>query len=294
MGNEPCPICRTPGSKRSSTFTPYLTRKQVYDVYRCPECRHVWCVGDTSDELLHRIYSTSFHQSSQQLAEAQTQASRGLSPIVRNAVWRAHWLKDMGLSGKLLDIGAGNGYFVKEAATVGFAAEGIDLSTDAGARAALIGATVWTGDFLKTNFPNQYDLVTMWDVLCGFPDPHKAVQRVRELLSPDGAFVFTVAEGSSRMARWSGKFWPLLIPPVNLHFFSPESIELLLNQQGMVLDRYQRQGKWLSVRFLWQKALRSLRLSPLERATAGLIPLQWRVRLNLRDIATVVARPVSE
>lgn len=292
MAIKSCPICGTPARQRMSVSTPYLERRQRYDVLSCPECRHIWCLGDTSAALLHRIYSESFHNTSQQLAKEHARKEDKHSPIVQNAAWRAEWLCGLGLVGTLLDVGAGNGYFVREVSNAGFTAEGIDLSADAAATAASIGVAVRTGDFLATDFlRHSYDVVTMWDVLCGFPDTHSVVAQVRELLTPEGMFIFTVAEGSSWMARWCGRFWPLLIPPVNLHYFSPESIERLLEQHGMAMVRYEYQGKWLSVRFLWQKALRTLHISPLETAIANHIPLQWRVRLNLRDIATVVARP---
>lgn len=287
MANSNCPICDGAGRRKFSVHTPYLDNSQIYDVMRCGACDHIWCVGDISDALLQRIYSGSFHQTSQQLAGDGEDVP---SPVVANAKARAAWLRDLGLVGRLLDVGAGNGYFVREANHAGFDAEGMDLSEKAVATARTLSVKVARGDFMSDDLPaSTFDVVTMWDVLCGFPDPQAAMRRAAMLLRPGGKLVFTVADGSSWIARWSGRYWPLLIPPVNLHYFSRESIQRLLTAHGMEMCQFEPRGKQLSVRFVWQKVLRMLRLAPLETKIAAHIPLGWQIRLNLGDIATVVA-----
>jgi SAM-dependent methyltransferase len=265
--------------------TPYLDGRETYQLWRCDTCDHQWCTGDTSDDLLNRIYSGTFHQTAQQSGDVAS------SPIVANAKVRADWLtRELDLTGKLLDVGAGNGHFVQQASLAGFDSQGIELSDEAAETARAMGANVTTRDYMSDELTaGQFDVVTMWDVLCGFADPVGAVERAKALLRPGGAFVFTVADAGSRMARWSGRYWPLLIPPVNLHYFTRESVDRLLGEHGFEMQRFEHHGKRLSVRFVWQKALRTLRVSPLETRFAKFIPLSWRIRLNLGDIATVVA-----
>lgn len=234
--------------------------------------------------MLDRIYSGTFHQTAQQLGDVES------SPIVANAKARALWLKELGLTGELLDVGAGNGYFVHQATLAGFDAQGIELSDAAAETARKLGANVSRCDFMSEELSaGRFDVITMWDVLCGFPDPVGAVRRANALLRPGGAFVFTIADARSRMARWSGRYWPLLIPPVNLHYFTRDSLSYLLGANDFEMQHFEHHGKRLSVRFLWQKALRTLRIAPLEESFARFIPLNWQVRLNLGDIATVIA-----
>ncbi len=287
-----CPICNCADTRRLRVVpTPYLDRSLLYDVMSCTDCDHMWCVGETGSEVLERIYSTDFHGSSQQLASSGGNAR---SPVVENAWTRAAKLTSRSRTGRLLDVGAGNGYFVDAARRHGFDAEGVDIAPEAAVVAARNGVKVHVGDFQQMkDLPGYYDIITMWDVLCGFPDPHKAMARVGDLIAPGGFFVATVCDRSSRMARLSGRFWPLLIPPVNLHYFSRDSMNRLLAAHGFSTVDFHHEGKSVSLRFVGQKLLRTLRLAPLEGALAPLIPSGWRVTLNLGDIATVVATRTS-
>jgi len=271
--------------RRFVVTSPYLDRSLSYDCVECSACRHQWAVGNTDPDTMTRIYSGAFHDSAQQWAGATD------APVVVNARLRAQWLRERGLAGRLIDIGAGNGYFVKAAMDAGFAAEGLELSADAAARAASIGARVAHGDFLAAPVgEGAFDVVTMWDVLSGFVDPCAALARSARLLKPGGHLVATVVDSSAAIARLCGRYWPLMIPPVNLHFFSPGSLRRAMEANGLGAGEVLHQGKRVSLRFAVQKLLRSLRLNALEPSIAGLVPPSWSVTLNLGDIATVVAR----
>jgi SAM-dependent methyltransferase len=289
ISRQSCPICgKDDAHKLFVTYSPYLDRTLLYDIMACRGCGHRWAVGDTSPETLARIYSGSFHQSAQQWTD---DAASSVAPVMVNARLRAAWLRERGLGGRLLDVGAGNGYFVKAAADAGFDAEGLELSPDAAGRATELGAKVSVGDFLTAPLQDRtINVVTMWDVLSGFADPSAAVQRAAGLLRHGGHLVVTIVDGTSMVSRLGGRYWPLMIPPVNLQFFSPDSIRRLMNANSLVVEALLHQGKRVSVRFAGQKLLRSLRLASLEPALERLVPQRWSVTLNLGDIATVVAR----
>jgi hypothetical protein len=80
-----------------------------------------------------------------------------------------------------------------------------------------------------------------------------------------------------------------MIPPVNLHFFSQDSIARLLSDHGFVLRVWRHETKRVSLRFLMQKFLRTMGLNRLE-PLAGIVPARWQVSLDMGDIATLVAR----
>jgi SAM-dependent methyltransferase len=282
-----CPICDAAGSRALfSRRSPFSAAQGLrYQVRECYICNHRWCIGEVSPELLGAIYRGSFHSSSQQIAADPS------APVVVNAGTRARWLAEQGLSGRLLDIGAGNGYFVRAAGETGFDAEGVELSPDAAAAARIMGANVRQGDFLSAEEAGgPYDVVTMWDVLSGMTDPHATLARVARLLRPDGHFVATVANGESAVAKLSGRFWPLMIPPVNLHFFSAESMRVLLVRHGFASDVYSHHAKRVSLRFIGQKLARTLGTGPLETLCTRTVPSTWTIRLDMGDIATVTAR----
>jgi 2-polyprenyl-3-methyl-5-hydroxy-6-metoxy-1,4-benzoquinol methylase len=282
-----CPICDAAGSKalfmRRSPFP--AARDALYQVRECSTCGHRWCAGDVSPELLGAIYRGSFHNSSQQTAADLS------APVMVNARTRAQWLVGQGLGGRLLDIGAGKGYFVRAAGDAGFQAEGIELSGEAAMAARAMGAAVRQGNFQTDQAEmGSFDVITLWDVLAGMPDPDVTIARVSDLLAGGGHTILTVPDGCARSAKMQGRFWHLLTPPVQLHFFSRTGMSLLLRRHGLELIGYAHRSKRVSLRFAAQKVARVLHFQWLEKLVVSAIPVGWSIRLNLGDIATVVAR----
>lgn len=281
-----CPICDAARARRLfMRRSPYsAARGRRYQAWRCGACEHLWCEGDATDALLRDIYQGNFHASSQQ------SAADSVAPVAVNARARAARLVEQGMSGRLLDIGAGNGFFVRSAMEAGFAAEGIELSPAAAEAARAMGADVKAGDFLTGAVAGPYDVITMWDVLSGMTDPHAVLARVAQLLKPGGYFVATVADGAAPVARLLGRFWPLMIPPVNLHFFSRTSLRYALERHDLSPTGWRHDAKCVALRFVGQKLARVLGLHALDSAAARLIPVRLTLSLNLGDIATVAAR----
>lgn len=284
-----CPICDGPSETQFEVRSPFALEK-VYEVRRCRGCRHRFVVGDRSAALLDRIYGSAFHESAQQAAAGKGEDAA--SPIVGNALQRSLWLHDLGLRGRLLDVGAGRGYFV-QAASRHFDAQGIELSASAAEHARALGVPVVQGDFLTDEYqPGSFDVITLWDVLASLPDPRRVGAKLAQLVRPGGHVVMTVPYGESVAARLSGRFWPLLIPPVNLDYYSHRSLRLLLEQAGFSVREMRCRGKAVSMQFLAVKLARSIRLHSLEKL-ASAIPRGWKTQLNLHDIVTVVAERIE-
>lgn len=228
------------------------------------------------------VYGQEFHKTSQQEGAATT------SPVMINAHRRAAQLAAIGLHGRLLDVGAGRGYFV-EAANVHFQAIGIEYSPTAAAAARAAGRTVQTGSFPEQTPLGPFEVITLWDVLAGFTDPHAAIQSAQACLVPGGHVVLTVPLVSASTSRWFGRHWPLWIPPVNLHYFTPGSLTYLLQAHGLEVITARTESKQVALDFLVRKALRAAGLRRLASHLKGIIP-SWSVELNLGDIVTVYAR----
>jgi hypothetical protein len=290
MKNEPhriggmvCPICESDNlSVLFEIESPYI-EEISYNILHCADCMHRHAVGPLSDEILNTVYSAAFHSTSQQQADSPSSAVR------LNAHRRVEWLVEHGIKGKLLDVGAGRGYFVKEAKDF-FEARGIDYSSDAENYGNLLGVDLDSGDFLKASYPPAtFDLLTFWDVLASMQDVHAVIARTADLLSTGGYAVFTVPMGDSLVCRLSGKYWPLWIPPVNLHYFSDQSLELIFQENGLDVVHMECQAKRVAIDFLILKIARCLgfRWSSCELSRA---PFKWSVPINLGDIKTVLVR----
>lgn len=282
---KPCPVCS--GKVTQQLFeleSPYLAGV-FYQIWRCRDCEHRYADGPVSDEVLGQVYGAAFHATSQQIAAGPESA------IMQNARRRAEWLHDVGLQGRLLDVGAGRGYFVK-AALSHFQATGLDYSDRAAEYGCAIGVTLESGDFKHVPYgQGSFDVMTFWDVLASMGDLHATCRKTAELLCKGGHAVFTVPMGDSLACRLSGKRWPLWIPPVNLHYFSESSLTTLFQQHGLEIVQMNFQTKRVSLNFLLLKLARSMGFRKLDTTLANL-PLRWAVPINLKDIKTVLVRRI--
>jgi 2-polyprenyl-3-methyl-5-hydroxy-6-metoxy-1,4-benzoquinol methylase len=141
--------------------------------------------------------------------------------------------------GKLLDIGCGAGYFVREARKAGYDAEGVEFS----AEAAAFGKREWNlpitvGNAQDVGFTEKsFDVVTLWHVLEHLSRPADMLATVQRLLRPNGVLVLTVPNFASPQARFFKANWYHLEVPRHLYHFDPDSLRRLLAKQGFRVDR---------------------------------------------------------
>lgn len=142
--------------------------------------------------------------------------------------------------GRLLDVGAGVGLFVRIALDHGFDAQGIEMSAQAvatGTRSLDVPLTC--GDFLGTAVPPaSFDVVTLWHVFEHLDDPRAILARIHQVLRPDGVVVIAVPNFDSLQARLFRGAWYHLDVPRHLFHYSPETLAGTLSAAGFrTVDR---------------------------------------------------------
>lgn len=288
-----CPCCAAPRGNAERLYT--VTRRDLdgvrYDIHRCPACELLYAAGPVTPDLMAAVYSKSFYASGQQAAprraDGRLAANAETWPVIANGRARSKWLYDLGLRGRLLDVGAGCGYFVYCASSQ-FAATGIEAQLAATLDAQRLGVALVHGDAMTHDFGStQFDVITLWDVFAGFPEPHAALDRFMSLLAPGKHLVMTLPDASSLAARVLRQRWPLMIPPGNLCFYTPRAIAHLLDRPDVAGFEISRHPKRVSVRFLMHKLVRSIGLHRLAYVQWP-VPAAWSISLNLHDILTLV------
>ena len=128
-------------------------------------------------------------------------------------------------AGKLLDIGAASGIFVKVARDAGYDAYGIEPSYWMCEMAKkLYGVTVFPGIVESGKFDNEeFDIITMWDVLEHVPDPLSTLKEIRRILKPGGYLVINYPRIDDWLAKLFGRKWWFLLS-VHLFYFTPETL----------------------------------------------------------------------
>ncbi len=135
--------------------------------------------------------------------------------------------------GRILDVGAAAGFFLKVAKDAGWEAYGVEPSkwlADYSRRE--FGLDIKAGTLRDAAFPDGYfDAVTMWDVLEHTPSPAAELDEVYRILKPGGILVVNFPDFGSVWARVFGRRWWWLLS-VHLYYFTPDTLKRMLAQHG--------------------------------------------------------------
>lgn len=203
--HRPCPIC---GGDRSRV----VFRELSIDLRRCAGCGHVF-----STFAAERDYAGYW-------GEAEPGAGAGAGAggehdddpyefywnRARMPVYRQFLRRYAAHRGRLLDVGAGIGYFVKAACDAGWEGHGYEISPAAVAigRERLGVVNLFAGRVEESDYGEGFfDAVTLWDVIEHIPDPVPLLGWCRHALKPGGLlFVQTPSIGfhlpRARLLRW--------------------------------------------------------------------------------------------
>lgn len=148
-----------------------------------------------------------------------------------------------GGGGKLLEIGCGEGWFLKAALAAGYDARGLEFSEDGLKRFnPQLAGRVTFGDAFEAldrliDADAAVDVCVMEHVLEHVLDPEGLLARLPAILSPGGAVAITVPNDFSAVqlaARAAGHitkdFW--VQPPQHLNYFNTENLPRLLGRSG--------------------------------------------------------------
>lgn len=142
-------------------------------------------------------------------------------------------------SGKLLDVGAYCGIFLKIAQEFGYEALGIEPSEWASRYAReVIGQNVICGT-LNDLPPGKgpFDIITMWDVLEHLPHPMDELHIIRNRLKPGGIFAFATLNIDNWAPRFMKENWPWSMD-MALFYFDKRTIARMLKSSGFqVIER---------------------------------------------------------
>jgi SAM-dependent methyltransferase len=151
-------------------------------------------------------------------------------------------LADAGAHGRLLDVGCGTGDFLDFVRSRGWAAQGVEPSGLASARARERGLDVFHGTLERfaDGARGSFGAVTLLNVLEHVPDPLGYVRTCRALLAPGGAIAivvpndFSEVQAAAAAALGIEKPWWVAAPD-HINYFDFVSLERLLVGEGFAL-----------------------------------------------------------
>ena len=184
---EKCPLC-------SGTDWRLLYPLGVLRVHRCKTCSMMFLNPYLSPQGMEKIFSSP---------ELLTKVSAffadycgeetWITPRTRQAYGKVldEALRHAPQRGKLMDIGCGQGAFLKVAKDQGWEPFGIEPNCSKAAELENEhGIKIFQEDFLKAVVPeNEYEVVSSWDFIEHLPDPSGLVKRARAMLKQGGLFL---------------------------------------------------------------------------------------------------------
>jgi 2-polyprenyl-3-methyl-5-hydroxy-6-metoxy-1,4-benzoquinol methylase len=142
--------------------------------------------------------------------------------------------------GRLLDVGCGNGDFLRAMRDYGWEVAGLDLDPKAIEACRDRGIEAACGTLDTAGLPEaSFDAVTLGHVIEHFHDPIAALEECRRVLKPGGSlFLETPNILSAGRVRW-GADWRGLEPPRHLAIFSPKALANACARTGFRVCRVQ-------------------------------------------------------
>lgn len=215
-----------------------MFRKQGADIALCRDCGCI--MADI--EFNHEQYESGNYY---------TLARKTLDSIDHE--WGFRWryilrhIVESGHVSSLLDVGAGNGYFVSLAPKeFGLKATGLEISTEEIRFASeVVGVQLISEDIAEHRA--NYDAVTCFNVLEHVPDPQRFLSAVIKRVKPGGLLVLTTPNPGCVHARVKGlREWNMVDPPHHINLFSRKALYEMLADRRMEILRYETLSTYIN------------------------------------------------
>jgi 2-polyprenyl-3-methyl-5-hydroxy-6-metoxy-1,4-benzoquinol methylase len=230
-----CPVCNSTLINPIFSVRDYSVSGEDFVIWQCSQCSLRFTQDVPTEASIAPYYKSPDYIS-------HTNTSKGLLNKLYQRV-RNHTLdqkanliiEQTGMQqGRLLDVGAGVGAFLKTMQGKGWAIQGIEPDIDA----RLIAKESFGIDLADTaSFyelpPQSFDAITLWHVLEHIHDLHRYVEQLKSLLTQRGKIFIAVPNYQSVDAAIYRLKWAAYDVPRHLYHFTPHALEVLMHNHGL-------------------------------------------------------------
>ncbi len=224
MSDCACPICG------QFNATPFFS-KNSYTITRCNACTALYVNPMPSDAELQAHYQDPAYYAGEkdQGYRCYADMKKALAPhfarrlrAIRNHVPNR---------GRLLDFGCAAGYFLEMAQADGWHIAGVELAQSMAQQASsTLGLAIVTS--LDTLSENDFDAITLWEVIEHLPRPVEELRRLHDRLHPGGLLMLSTPNTGHWQAVREPDAWTSYRPPSHLLYFTTRTLQNALQRAG--------------------------------------------------------------
>lgn len=232
---ESCPVCSSTQIALFITAEDYTVSREKFSIYKCAKCTCAFTQDVPSAEEIGPFYA-----SEQYISHSNTQAGlvNSLYHLVRKRTLKSKLALVKNVTsvqqGSILDIGCGTGAFLHTMEEAGWESTGLEPDTTARENAKKnYGIEPLPPGKLFNLKQETFDAIAMWHVLEHVHQLHEYVAQIKKLLKANGRLIIAVPNYTSKDAAHYGAAWAAWDVPRHLYHFSPQSMQKLMELQGM-------------------------------------------------------------
>jgi 2-polyprenyl-3-methyl-5-hydroxy-6-metoxy-1,4-benzoquinol methylase len=235
-----CPVCK------SEDFRRFTAVEDEYLLLSCGSCDHVYLDYTPLPDHVATIYSDDYFEGGKAGYPDYIQEE---SLHIKGAQFYSNVISELAAPGHMLDIGCAAGFLLKAFQDRGWKVQGVEPNL----KMARYGRDRFGFDVTATSFEsyiskNEYDLITMIQVIAHFYDVRKCIEKTTHLLKRNGLLLIETWDKDSLTAKIMGKEWHEYSPPSVTNWFTPSTLKMLMAQHGLKHLKYHRRLKKISIR----------------------------------------------
>jgi 2-polyprenyl-3-methyl-5-hydroxy-6-metoxy-1,4-benzoquinol methylase len=235
-----CPVCGSASIKNVLTAKDHTVSGETFTIMECGSCTLRFTQDTPGVASISPYYKAEDYIS-------HTNTSKGLVNRLYQSIRKRTMVRKRKLvekftgnkNGNLLDVGSGVGSFVNEMKQNGWQATGLEPDEDARRTAKELYKLdlADSKEFYQLS-PNSFDAITMWHVLEHVHDLSTYIQQLKNVLNKNGKLFIAVPNYTSLDAKIYGEYWAAYDVPRHLYHFSPASMKVLMEKNGLHIAQY--------------------------------------------------------
>jgi len=223
-----CPVCL---SKKIN----FYVNKFGFNMDRCNDCNHIFTNPFPSEDALNFYYNSDLKKFENKFFEDSFEER---IPIFAKRIEIINKLLD---EGTILDVGSSIGIFIeglkRNHTKLEITACDLNIESCEKLKQKYKDIKVIHGDVLKIEETKKFEIITLWDTFEHIVSPKELLEKILNLLKPNGFFIFSTPNTASYEWKIMNKEHIQLLPPGHVNLYNKDNIKLLATRHKFnVLD----------------------------------------------------------